>query len=54
MAVTASDAFHASKPPNAIRISLGSIRDRARLASALKKLSLLLAHKPVLHQEFVI
>ena len=54
VAVTASDAFHASKPPNAIRISLGSIRDRARLASALKKLSLLLAHKPVVHQEFVI
>ena len=54
MAVTASDAFHASKPPNAIRISLGSIRDRARLANALKKLSLLLAHKPVVPQEFVI
>ncbi|MEG2153335.1 MAG: PLP-dependent aminotransferase family protein, partial [Clostridia bacterium] len=53
VAVTASDAFYDNRPPNAIRISLGSIRDRARLASALKKLSLLLAHKPVLHQEFV-
>ena len=54
VAVTASDAFHDSHPPNAIRISLGSIRDRARLTSALKKLSLLLAHKPVLQRAFVI
>ena len=54
VAVTASDAFYDSRPPNAIRISLGSIRDRARLTNALKKLSLLLAHKPVVQQEFVI
>lgn len=54
VAVTASDAFYDSRPPNAIRISLGSIRDRARLASALKKLSLLLAHKPAVRQEFVV
>ncbi|QKY05123.1 PLP-dependent aminotransferase family protein [Janthinobacterium lividum] len=54
VAVTASDAFYDNRPPNAIRISLGSIRDRARLANALKKLSLLLAHKPALPREFVI
>jgi DNA-binding transcriptional MocR family regulator len=54
MAVTASNAFYDNRTPNAIRISLASIRNRARLANALKKLSLLLAHKPVLHQEFVI
>lgn len=54
VAVTASDAFYDNRPPNAIRISLGSIRDRARLANALKKLSLLLAHKPAANREFVI
>ncbi|MEG1548783.1 MAG: PLP-dependent aminotransferase family protein, partial [Clostridia bacterium] len=54
VAVTASDAFYDNRPPNAIRISLGSIRDRARLANALKKLSLLLAHKPAVNREFVI
>lgn len=47
LAVTASDAFDDSaRPPNAIRISLGSIRDRARLAGALRKLSQLLGRKP--------
>ena len=47
LAVTASDAFVTGGPaPNAIRISLGACRDRARLAAALKKLSLLLARMP--------
>ena len=48
LAVTASDAFSApdSGAPNAIRISLGSIRERARLAGALRKLSHLLSRKP--------
>ena len=50
LAVTASDAFSASgggaPAPNAIRISLGSIRERARLAGALRKLSQLLGRTP--------
>jgi DNA-binding transcriptional MocR family regulator len=47
LAVTASGAFDDSaRPPNAIRISLGSIRERARLAGALRKLSHLLGRKP--------
>ena len=47
LAVTSSEAFHAGpRPPNAIRISLGSIRDSRRLAAALRKLSQLLARRP--------
>ncbi|KQV79564.1 GntR family transcriptional regulator [Massilia sp. Root351] len=47
LAVTPSGAFDGSaSPPNAIRISLGSIRERARLAGALRKLSQLLGRKP--------
>ncbi|WP_152803656.1 aminotransferase-like domain-containing protein [Rugamonas rivuli] len=47
LAVTSSEAFYAGpRPPNAIRISLGSIRDSHRLAAALRKLSQLLARKP--------
>ncbi|WP_228894521.1 aminotransferase-like domain-containing protein [Pseudoduganella aquatica] len=47
LAVTASDAFDDSaRPPNAIRISLGSVRERARLAGALRKLSHLLGRQP--------
>jgi DNA-binding transcriptional MocR family regulator len=47
LAVTPAEAF-ATGPavPNAIRISLGSIKDRKRLAAALRKLSLLLARVP--------
>jgi len=55
VAVTSSDAFYVGpKPPNAIRISLGSVRDRTRLAAALRKLSQLLARKPYTHREIVI
>jgi DNA-binding transcriptional MocR family regulator len=55
LAVTSSDAFYASSdPPNAIRISLGGIRDRNHLVSALKKLSELLARKPSMHRQLVI
>jgi DNA-binding transcriptional MocR family regulator len=50
LAVTPSDAFSAAgsgaPAPDAIRISLGSIRERARLAGALRKLSHLLSRKP--------
>ncbi|WP_199538390.1 MULTISPECIES: PLP-dependent aminotransferase family protein [unclassified Duganella] len=47
LAVTSSEAFYAGpRPPNVIRISLGSIRDSHRLAAALRKLSQLLARKP--------
>jgi DNA-binding transcriptional MocR family regulator len=55
LAVTSSDAFYAGpKPPNAIRISLGGIRDRTRLAAALRKLSQLLERKPSVHRDIVI
>jgi DNA-binding transcriptional MocR family regulator len=47
LAATLSEAFcSGQRPPNAIRISLGSIRDSQRLAAALRKLSLLLARRP--------
>jgi DNA-binding transcriptional MocR family regulator len=55
LAVASSDAFFTGpQPPNTIRISLGSIRDRARLAAALRKLSQLLARKPSMHRDLVI
>jgi DNA-binding transcriptional MocR family regulator len=55
LSVTASDAFDGSAhPPNAIRISLGSIRDRARLAGALRKLSQLLARIPPAPRELAV
>jgi len=45
--VTASDVFYdGAAPPNAIRISLGGVAERAQLSMALKKLSGLLARKP--------
>lgn len=47
LAMTSSEAFSCGpRPPNAIRISLGSIQDSRRLASALRKLSQLLARRP--------
>ena len=53
IAVTPAEAFAAgaagaadSKPVNAIRISLGSIKDRERLRAGLQKLSQLLARQP--------
>jgi DNA-binding transcriptional MocR family regulator len=55
LAVTSSDAFFAGpQPPNAIRISLGCSRDRARLAAALRELSQLLALKPSMYRDIVI
>ncbi|MCU6497417.1 PLP-dependent aminotransferase family protein [Rugamonas sp. A1-17] len=52
LAVTSSAAFYAGpRPPNAIRISLGSIRDSQRLAAALRKLSQLLARRPPPRQQ---
>jgi DNA-binding transcriptional MocR family regulator len=55
LAVASSDAFYAGvQPPNTIRISLGSIRERARLAAALRKLSQLLSRKPAIQRDIVI
>jgi DNA-binding transcriptional MocR family regulator len=55
LAVTASDAFYAgANPPNAIRISLGGIRDGNHLIPALKKLSELLARQPSTQPQVVI
>ena len=45
--VGSSDRFYGdAKAPAAIRISLGSVRDRTHLASALKKLASLLSQRP--------
>jgi len=45
--VTASEVFYeGAAPPNAIRISLGGVAERAQLSMALKKLSGLLARRP--------
>jgi DNA-binding transcriptional MocR family regulator len=50
IAVTPTEAFTmaatGSGPVNAIRISLGSIKDRARLQAGLQRLSLLLTRRP--------
>ncbi|MEF9965073.1 MAG: PLP-dependent aminotransferase family protein [Comamonas sp.] len=47
IAITPAEAFATGgKAPNAIRISLGSIRDRARLKAGLQRLSHLLARRP--------
>jgi DNA-binding transcriptional MocR family regulator len=46
LAVTPADVFCIATAPNAIRISLGSIKDRRRLASGLRRLSELLARRP--------
>jgi DNA-binding transcriptional MocR family regulator len=55
LAVTSSDAFfEGAGAPNAIRISLGCSRDRARLVAALRKLSQLLARKPSMYRDIVI
>jgi DNA-binding transcriptional MocR family regulator len=46
LAVTSSDVFAVGEPmPNAIRISLGGVRDRDHLASALRRLAGLLSRK---------
>jgi len=55
VSVTPSEVFYGTvKPPNAIRISLGSIRERAHLASALRKLSHLLARRPAPRRDIVV
>jgi DNA-binding transcriptional MocR family regulator len=55
LAITPSDVFHTgAPPPNAIRLSLGSIRERNRLAAALRKLSHLLARKPAARRGIVV
>ena len=57
LAVTSSDVFSActqASPPNAIRISLGGVRDRGRLAGALRKLSELVSRQPSSYREIVI
>jgi DNA-binding transcriptional MocR family regulator len=47
LAVTPAEVFCVTPPaPNAIRISLGSIKERKRLAAGLRRLSLLLARRP--------
>ncbi|MBJ7312918.1 PLP-dependent aminotransferase family protein [Rugamonas sp. CCM 8940] len=47
LSVTPSGAFQIGGiAPNAIRVSLGSIRERARFAAALRKLSQLLSRRP--------
>jgi DNA-binding transcriptional MocR family regulator len=47
LAVAASDVFNAgANPPNAIRVSLGGVRERADLAAALRTLARLLARRP--------
>jgi DNA-binding transcriptional MocR family regulator len=47
LAVTPAEVFCSAVPaPNAIRISLGSIKERKRLAGGLRRLSQLLARRP--------
>lgn len=53
--VTPSDAFcDAPNPPNAIRISLGGVEDRAQLSQALRRLAALLLRKPTVGGELVV
>ncbi|KWR89873.1 GntR family transcriptional regulator [Cupriavidus sp. IDO] len=53
--VTPSDAFwDGANPPNAIRISLGGVRDRAQLSQALRKLAALLERRPAPGPELVV
>ncbi|WP_441615128.1 aminotransferase-like domain-containing protein [Cupriavidus sp. RAF12] len=53
--VTPSDAFHdGPNPPNAIRISLGGVDDRAQLSLALRKLAALLERRPTPDSELVV
>jgi len=55
LVVTSSEAFCAgANPPNAIRISLGGVKDRPRLTLALNKLAGLLGRQPATHQDVVI
>lgn len=53
--VTPSDAFcDGPNSPNAIRISLGGVDDRAQLSLALRKLAALLERKPTTNGELVV
>ncbi|WP_455288213.1 aminotransferase-like domain-containing protein [Cupriavidus necator] len=53
--VTPSDAFSGGpNPPNAIRISLGGVDDRAQLSLALRKLAALLECRPAQDSELVV
>jgi DNA-binding transcriptional MocR family regulator len=55
LAVTSSEAFSGEPdPPNAIRISLGGIKDRSQLAGALKRLAQLLEREPANDTDIVI
>jgi DNA-binding transcriptional MocR family regulator len=56
LAVTSSEAFcaAAADPPNAIRLSLGGIRERSRLADALRQMNGLLARKTAAARAIVI
>ena len=52
--VTPSDVFYnGPTPPNAIRISLGGVQDKAELSLALRKLATLLERRPAYHQVVV-
>jgi DNA-binding transcriptional MocR family regulator len=55
LAVTSSDVFQAGDAhPNAIRIALGGVKERARLAAGLRTLSRLLAREPGQRGEVII
>jgi DNA-binding transcriptional MocR family regulator len=55
LSVTPAEVFSGGQVgPNAIRIALGSIKDRKRLASGLRRLSQLLARRPGFFNEAVI
>jgi DNA-binding transcriptional MocR family regulator len=55
LSVTPAEVFCiGAEAPNAIRISLGSIKDRKRLASGLRRLSQLLAKRPAAFNKTVI
>jgi Transcriptional regulators containing a DNA-bindi ng HTH domain and an aminotransferase domain (MocR family) a nd their eukaryotic orthologs len=53
--VTPSDAFwEGPNAPNAIRISLGGVEDRAQLSAALRRLAALLERRPTPGLEMVV
>ena len=55
LSVTPSAAFAlAHSPPNAVRLSLGAVRGRARLEDALRRLKALLEREPVAQRRVVI
>jgi len=55
LSIAPAAAFYATdNPPNAIRIALGSLREREHLATALRQLSELLARRPALRHQMVV